>query len=103
MMEPTRKDALDAAKVFLTALNVVLYHGEKGHVDNHLIAQHASSVRASMICNTMAAEMGVDFASIERVAMHVTKEWLEEEDSQNSAEFMERLAQFLKNSDSMKN
>jgi len=103
MMEPTRKDALDAAKVFFTALNVVIYHEEKGHVDNHIITQCAASLKSSMICSTMAAEMGVDADSLERVALYLATQWLDEEGTQNPAELMERLSEYLKNSDSMKN
>jgi hypothetical protein len=100
MTEPTRQDALDAADVFFTTLNVVLYHGEKEHVDNEVIAQHAASLRSSVICTSMAEQMDVDIKKLERVSLYLTKRRLE---ADGSTELLDRMLEQLRDSQNLQN
>ena len=100
MTEPTRQDALDAADVFFTSLNVLLYHGEMEHVDSSVVAQHAASLRSSMICSSMAEQMDVDMEGLERVCLYMAKKQLGED---SDGELVERLIRELKDSEGMRN
>ena len=102
MNAPTRTDALEAADVFFTALNVVLFHQKKQHVENDAIAQAAANFRASGICATMADAMDVDADRLDRVAYHLIRKRLTG-GTGKSAEYLDRLLGQLKNSQSIRN
>ncbi len=103
MTHPTRQDALDAADVFFTALNSVLYRQERKCVDSHAVAQVAASLRASVIAATIADAMGVDADRLERVAAHLVKRRVAEQEKEISAGLLERLTAHVDKSDALKN
>lgn len=103
MPNPTKQDALDAAEVFFTALNVLLYHGEFGEIKDHALAQAAASLRASMICTSMAEEMGVDSKSLERVGMHIVQKRMAEQKGNGSDQLVNRFLDYLKDDHATRN
>ncbi|MBS3764856.1 MAG: hypothetical protein KGZ25_16265 [Planctomycetes bacterium] len=102
MTQPTRQDALDAANVFFTALNVILCDRENSPAKSQTVARRAASLRASMVCLSVADQMGVDFRRLERVATHLTRQHLPKEDTA-TREMMQRFVDELKDSQAMRN
>ncbi|MEF8788267.1 MAG: hypothetical protein V5A84_04285 [Planctomycetota bacterium] len=100
MTEPTRQDALDAAEVFYTALNTVLYYAEKERVGSSVVAEHAASLKAAVLSTSVAQQMDVDTEGVQRVCLHMAKKHLE---GQDRTELLDRMLEQLKGSDHMKN
>ena len=100
MTEPKRQDALDAADVFYTALNTVLYYAEKERVDSSVASQNAASLKAAVLSTAVAQQMDVDMEGLERVCLYMAKKQLGDD---SDGELVERLIRELKDSEGMRN
>ena len=79
MTEPTRREALNAADVFLTTLCTLLRDIEMESEDDTLVAYYQASVKGTDMCHRTAADMGMDPDDLNKVIGYLNRKTVGED------------------------